>query len=53
VHEWIAGPARWRLDHDFYAMPVEIWMKDAVNKWLPPVKAKVDAQELTSEPVAC
>lgn len=53
VHEWIAGPARWRLDHDFYAMPFEIWMKDAANKWLPPIKAKVDAQQLTSEPIAC
>ncbi|MEI9811449.1 MAG: radical SAM protein [Acidobacteriota bacterium] len=53
MHDWIAGPARWRLDHDVYAMPFELWMKDTVNRWLPPVKAKVDAQQLTSEPVAC
>ena len=53
VHEWIAGPARWRLDNDFYAFPVELWMKDAVNRWLPPVKPKVDAKQLSAEVAAC
>ena len=53
VHEWIAAPARWRLDHDFYAFPVELWMKDAVNQWLPPLKPKVDAKQLEAEVVTC
>jgi hypothetical protein len=53
VHEWIAGPARWRLDHDFFAFPIELWLKDAVNRWLPPPKPKVDAKQLSSEAVAC
>lgn len=52
VHEWISAPARWRLDHDFYAAPVELWLKDAVNRWLPPPKPKVDAKQL-SEVTAC
>ena len=28
LHEWISAPARWRLDHDFFAFPVELWLKD-------------------------
>jgi hypothetical protein len=53
VHEWIAGPARWRLDHDYYAFPVELWLKDTVNRWMPPVKSKVDAKQLSAEVAAC
>ena len=53
VHEWIASPARWRLDHDFYAFPFELWLKDTVNRWMPPVKSKVDAKQLSAEVVAC
>jgi radical SAM superfamily enzyme YgiQ (UPF0313 family) len=51
VHEWISAPARWRLDHDVYALPVELWLKDAANRWLPAPKPKVDAKRL--EPAAC
>lgn len=51
LHEWIAGPARWRLDHDFYELPFELWIKDAVNRWSPPPKPKVDAKQL--EAAAC
>lgn len=53
VHEWIAGPARWRLDHDFYTFPVELWMKDTLNRWLPPSKSKIDAKQLEAEVVTC
>ena len=53
LHQWIGAPARWRLDHDFYAAPVELWLKDAVNRWLPPPKPKVDAKQLSAEVAAC
>jgi radical SAM superfamily enzyme YgiQ (UPF0313 family) len=32
VYRWIAAPARWRLDHDFYALPFEVWLKRAVDR---------------------
>ncbi len=27
----ISLPARWRLDHDFYALPFEIWLRKAIS----------------------
>lgn len=53
VHRSISIPARWRLDHDFYALPWELWLKKKVNKWFPPLKPKVDAHELSAEIVSC
>jgi anaerobic magnesium-protoporphyrin IX monomethyl ester cyclase len=53
VHEAIARPARWRLDHDSYAAPLELWLKNAANRWFPPLKAKVDAHQLSTEVVTC
>ena len=53
IHESISVPARWRLDHDFYGMPVELWLKNAANRWFPPVKSKVDAHQLQAEAVTC
>jgi radical SAM superfamily enzyme YgiQ (UPF0313 family) len=53
VHEAIGVPARWRLDHNFYSAPLELWLKDAVNRWLPPAKPKVDAHQLSAEVVTC
>ncbi len=32
IHKAIILPARWRLDHDTYGFPVELWLKDAVNR---------------------
>jgi hypothetical protein len=49
----ISVPERWRLDHDRYAAPFEIWLKDAANRWFPPVKAKVDAHQLVTGAVSC
>jgi hypothetical protein len=49
----ISVPERWRLDHDRYSAPFEIWLKDAANRWFPPVKAKVDAHQLATEAVSC
>ncbi len=53
VHELISIPARWRLDRNFYRFPVELWVKDLVNQVISPPKPKVDAKQLSSEPVTC
>ncbi len=53
VHRTISLPARWRLDHDVYGAPLELWLKDQANKVFPPLKPKVDAQMLSSEVVSC
>ena len=53
VHGLISVPARWRLDHDFYKFPVELWVKDLVNQIISPPKPKVDAQQLSAEVVSC
>jgi hypothetical protein len=53
VHNAIAAPARWRLDHDFYQAPVELWLKDRVNRLAEPPRSKVDAHMLQAEAVTC
>jgi anaerobic magnesium-protoporphyrin IX monomethyl ester cyclase len=53
VHELIGIPARWRLDHNVYSFPFELWLKDAVNRWAEPPKANVDAHRLEAEAVTC
>lgn len=53
VHGMIAIPARWRLDHNFYAFPFELWLKDFVNRLMEPPKSKVDAHRLETEVVTC
>jgi anaerobic magnesium-protoporphyrin IX monomethyl ester cyclase len=53
VYEMIAAPARWRLDHNFFAFPVELWTKNLVDKVISPPKPLVDAAPLSSEPVTC
>jgi radical SAM superfamily enzyme YgiQ (UPF0313 family) len=53
VHKAIGRSARWRLDHDVYGLPVELWAKNAVNRVLEAPKPKVDAQQLEAEPVVC
>jgi anaerobic magnesium-protoporphyrin IX monomethyl ester cyclase len=53
VHKTISLPARWRLDHDVYAAPVELWLKNKANALFPASKPKVDAQQLSTEVVSC
>ena len=53
IHKAISLPARWRLDHDTYGFPVELWLKDAVNNVFEAPKPIVDAQQLSTEPVTC
>ncbi|HWB86673.1 MAG TPA: radical SAM protein [Bryobacteraceae bacterium] len=49
----IGAPARWRLDHDVYAFPLELWVKDVADRMLTTPKSKVDAQQLSAEAVTC
>jgi hypothetical protein len=51
VHGALAIPARWRLDHDVYGFPFELWLNKAGRKVFRPLKPKVDAQQLSAEPV--
>lgn len=53
TQQLISLPARWRLDHNFYSLPVELWLKNRANKWFPPMKSKVDAHQLSAEAVSC
>jgi radical SAM superfamily enzyme YgiQ (UPF0313 family) len=43
-------PARWRLDHDFYALPVELWVNRKLHGIRTLPKSNVDAKPL--EPAA-
>jgi radical SAM superfamily enzyme YgiQ (UPF0313 family) len=51
THKAVGYAARWRLDHDVYGAPVELWMKNALNRALETPKPKVDAQQLEAEVV--
>ncbi len=46
----ISLPARWRLDHDAIAFPVELWINDKLNSERSAMKPVVDAKRL--EPAA-
>jgi radical SAM superfamily enzyme YgiQ (UPF0313 family) len=53
IHNAIGVSARWRLDHDVFAAPFELSLKNAANRWFPPLKPKVDAHQLSQEVVSC
>jgi anaerobic magnesium-protoporphyrin IX monomethyl ester cyclase len=53
IYGMIELPARWRLDHDFYAFPFELWLKDVAKRFVEPPKTKVDAHSLETEVVTC
>ncbi|PWT98021.1 MAG: B12-binding domain-containing radical SAM protein [Terriglobia bacterium] len=53
LFDLIGRPARWRLDHHVYAFPVELWLRKAAQRVLTPPKPKVDAHQLSAEPVTC
>jgi anaerobic magnesium-protoporphyrin IX monomethyl ester cyclase len=38
--------ARWRLDHDLYALPVELWLNRKLKRLIPIAKPSVDAKQL-------
>jgi hypothetical protein len=39
-------PARWRLDHDVYSFPAELWINDRLKRKAVPLKPAVDAKRL-------
>ena len=42
----LSYPARWRLDHDFYGLPVEVWVNRKVKRFVSVAKPNVDAKQL-------
>jgi anaerobic magnesium-protoporphyrin IX monomethyl ester cyclase len=46
----ISLPARWRLDHDVYKYPVEIWLNNKLKKLTTAHKPAVDAKRLANTP---
>jgi radical SAM superfamily enzyme YgiQ (UPF0313 family) len=49
IHDAVSVPARWRLDHDFYGLPFEIWLKNAAGRVFEPPKARVDGRQVPVE----
>jgi anaerobic magnesium-protoporphyrin IX monomethyl ester cyclase len=39
-------PARWRLDHDVYALPAELWINEKLKRKTAAAKPAVDAKRL-------
>jgi len=48
----ISHPARWRLDHDFYAWPMELSLNNLLKKLNVAAKPTVDAKRLEAAPQA-
>jgi radical SAM superfamily enzyme YgiQ (UPF0313 family) len=46
----LSYPARWRLEHDVYGLPVEVWINQRLKRFVSVAKPKVDAKQL--EPAA-
>ena len=42
----LSHPARWRLDHDFYGLPFELWINRQMKRLIPIAKPTVDAKQL-------
>ena len=42
----LSFPARWRLDHDAYTLPVELWLNEKLKRRIPSFKPAVDAKRL-------
>ena len=50
VQKTISLPARWRLDHDFYKFPVELWLNKKLKQRTAAMKPAVDAKRLANTP---
>ena len=51
IQHLTAYPARWRLDHDFYDLPVELWLNRALKNIVKLPKPSVDAKVMEPSPV--
>lgn len=49
VQHLTAVPARWRLDHDFYGFPVELWVNRTLKNLVTLPKPSVDAKQMGPE----
>ena len=49
VQHMTAIPARWRLDHNFYRFPVELWVNRALKNLVQLPKPSVDAKRMGPE----
>jgi radical SAM superfamily enzyme YgiQ (UPF0313 family) len=52
VQHLTAYPARWRLDHDFYSLPVELWVNRTLKNIVTLPKPSVDAKIMEPAPAA-
>jgi anaerobic magnesium-protoporphyrin IX monomethyl ester cyclase len=50
VQKTISLPARWRLDHDVYKYPVEIWLNNNLKRRVAASKPAIDAKRLANTP---
>src|SRR5271154_4922074 len=46
AQKFLSLPARWRLDHDVYPAPAEIWLNEKLKKRIAAFKPAVDAKRL-------
>jgi anaerobic magnesium-protoporphyrin IX monomethyl ester cyclase len=51
IQHLTAYPARWRLDHDFYGLPVELWVNRTLKNIVKLPKPSVDAKIMEPAPV--
>lgn len=49
----ISLPARWRLEHDFYAFPFELWINRRLKRRMAVAKPSVDAKLLEPAAASC
>lgn len=52
IQKLLSYPARWRLDHDFYNFPAELWLNERLKRRTAAFKPAVDAKRLETAP-AC
>jgi radical SAM superfamily enzyme YgiQ (UPF0313 family) len=48
LQKGLSYPARWRLDHDFYGFPIEVWINRKLKRFVSVAKPRVDAKQLGS-----
>ena len=46
AQKMLSIPARWRLDHDIYGVPMELWVNDKLKRKSLASKPAVDAKRL-------